>query len=113
MNDGKFKNLEGHGKPLDLDDNSTIPEELRMSYKILKNAGIVPKEIEMNAEIKRLEDMVDVATDESSKFKALKKLEFLKKKILKTKGPTAIFNIPEDYEEKVVETVEKPSTNRK
>ena len=113
MKDGKFKNLEGHGKPLDIEDNSNIPEELRMSYKILKNAGVVPKEIEMNVEVKRLEDLIAGMTDVSQKFKAMKKLDFLKKKILKTKGPTAIFNIPEDYENKVVERVEKPATDRK
>ena len=113
MKDGKFKNLEGHGKPLDIEDNSNIPEELRMSYKILKNAGVVPKEIEMNVEVKRLEDLIAGMTDVSQKFKAMKKLAFLKKKILKTKGPTAIFNIPEDYENKVVERVEKPATDRK
>ena len=112
MNNGKFKNLEGHGKPLDLEENSNIPEELRMSYKILKNAGVVPKEIEMNAEVRRLEDLIAGMTDVSQKFKAMKKLDFLKKKILKAKGPTAIFNIPEDYENKVVDRIEKPTINR-
>ncbi len=113
MNEGKFKNLSGHGKPLELDDNSNIPEELRMSYKILKNAGVVPKEIEMNAEVRRLEDLISDMTDVSQKFKAMKKLKFLKNKILKTKGPTALFNISEDYEEKVIDRVEKPAKDRK
>ncbi len=113
MNEGKFNNLSGHGKPLELEDNSNIPEELRMSYKILKNAGVVPKEIEINAEVRRLEDLICDMTDVSQKFKAMKKLKFLKNKILKTKGPTAIVNISEDYEEKVIDRVEKPAKDRK
>lgn len=36
---GAFDNLPGYGKPLTLEDDSHIPPELRMSYRILKNAG--------------------------------------------------------------------------
>ena len=35
---GEFKNLEGAGRPLNLAQDSHIPEDLRLSYKILKNA---------------------------------------------------------------------------
>lgn len=111
MKEGKFKDVPGYGKPLDLADDSNIPEELRMSYKVLKNAGVVPKEIELNVEVKRMEDLISGMTDVSDKFKAMKKLNFLKKKIMKSKGRTAIFNIHEDYEEKVVERVEKPTSD--
>ncbi len=111
MKEGQFKNLSGHGKPLNLEDDSHVPEELRMSYKVLKNAGVVPKEIELNAEVRRIEDLISGMTDVSDKFKAMKKLNFLKKKILKSKGPTAIFNIPDTYEEKIVEKVERPTSN--
>ena len=113
MNAGKFQNIPGHGKPLKLSVDSHIPEELRTSYKILKNAGVVPKEIELNAEIRRVEDLISGMTDVADKFKAMKKLNFLKTKILKSKGSTAIFNIPETYEDKVVERVERPTVNGK
>lgn len=113
LKEGKFTDLPGHGKPLKLEDDSNVPEELRMSYKILKNAGVVPKEIELNAEVRRMEDLIAGMTDVSDKFKAMKKLNFLKNKILKSKGSTAIFNIPEDYEDKVVERVEKPTPDGK
>jgi hypothetical protein len=37
---GEFDNLPGAGRPLDLDDvDPLIPEELRMAFRILKNAG--------------------------------------------------------------------------
>ena len=43
---GDFDDLPGCGKPLELDDDSLLPEELRLAYRILKNAGFVPPEIE-------------------------------------------------------------------
>ncbi|WP_415752763.1 DnaJ family domain-containing protein, partial [Paenibacillus forsythiae] len=42
MRKGEFRNLPGHGKPLELEDMTGVPEELRMSFKIMKNAGLLP-----------------------------------------------------------------------
>ena len=49
IENGDFDNLPGAGKPLELDDDSLVPEELRLAYRILKNAGFVPPEIETPA----------------------------------------------------------------
>ena len=37
MDKGEFDNLPGRGKPLEIEDLSAVPEDLRMAYKILKN----------------------------------------------------------------------------
>jgi hypothetical protein len=37
--------------PLDLADDPLIPEDLRMAYRILKNAGLVPEEVTMLREV--------------------------------------------------------------
>jgi Domain of unknown function (DUF1992) len=42
---GELANLPGEGRPLDLDDDALIPEELRLAYRILKNAGYIPPEV--------------------------------------------------------------------
>jgi len=47
---GDFENLIGSGKPLKLNENYYIPEELRLAYKILKNADCLPPEIELKKE---------------------------------------------------------------
>ncbi|WP_371320142.1 J-domain-containing protein [Chengkuizengella axinellae] len=57
---GEFDNLPGKGKKLELEDLSHIPNELRMSYKILKNAGIVPVEMQLKKEIVSLQDLIDL-----------------------------------------------------
>ena len=52
---GELDNLPGAGRPLNLDDDALIPEELRLAYRILKNAGYVPPELETLNEIAQLE----------------------------------------------------------
>lgn len=43
---GEFDDLPGAGKPLALDDDPLVPEELRLAHRILKNAGFVPRAVE-------------------------------------------------------------------
>ena len=49
---GEFDALPGAGRPLDLEDDALVPEELRMAYRILKNAGFTPKEVPEKGERK-------------------------------------------------------------
>lgn len=55
---GAFDNLPGKGKPLELEDLSSVPEELRVAYHILKNAHVLPQEAELKKEIYILEDLL-------------------------------------------------------
>jgi hypothetical protein len=72
---GDFDGLPGAGRPLDLDDDPLIPEELRLAYRILKNAGFVPPEVEILNEIAALERLA------IGDAKAVKKLALLKASI--------------------------------
>ena len=58
MRNGEFEDLPGHGKPLELEDLSGVPEELRMSFKIMKNSGLVPEEVSLRAECVTLEGLL-------------------------------------------------------
>jgi hypothetical protein len=51
---GEFDNLPGAGRPLALDDDKLVPEELRVAYRLLKNAGYVPPEMAQIVEINQL-----------------------------------------------------------
>jgi len=48
QDEGLFSNLPGQGKPLNLDDDRGIPEDLRLTFKVLKNAGCLPVEMELH-----------------------------------------------------------------
>ena len=52
--EGAFDDLPGAGAPLALDDDPLVPQEWRVAYRILRNAGLVPPEIAHLREIRRL-----------------------------------------------------------
>ncbi len=58
MREGQFDGLPGRGKPLPDEDIGHVPPELRMAYKILKNAGCLPPELEAEKEILNVADML-------------------------------------------------------
>lgn len=67
MERGEFDNLPLHGKPLKLDDLTGVPEHLRMGYKILKNAGVLPEAMQLKKEIVSLKTLLDACYDEAEK----------------------------------------------
>ena len=60
---GQFDNLPGAGRPLDLDDYFSAPEDVRMAYSILRSANCVPAEVELLNEIARLERAIAETSD--------------------------------------------------
>jgi hypothetical protein len=103
MDRGEFDNLSGAGKPLPEEDLSGVPEELRMAYKVLKNAGCLPPEVELRKEIVNLRDLVRSTEDDEGRRKRLKELQFkLMKLEMMRNRPVNLDAFPE-YEEKVVE----------
>ena len=74
--EGVFDNLPGKGKPLELEDQSLIPEDLRMSYHILKNAHVLPPEAELRKEIRTLQDLLKYVEDESDRKAMAKEIEW-------------------------------------
>jgi hypothetical protein len=53
---GEFNNLPGKGRALNLEEYFKTPEDIRMTNSILKNAGIVPREVELLVEIESLRE---------------------------------------------------------
>ena len=74
---GEFDDLPGKGRPIDLEGYCQIPEEMRMAYTVLKNAGCVPPEIALKNEILRIEDLLESMVDEAEKYRQIKKLNYL------------------------------------
>ena len=72
---GELEGLPGEGRPLDLSDDALIPEGLRLAYRILKNAGFIPPEVETLNQIAQLERIA------GGDAMAVKKLSLLKARI--------------------------------
>ncbi|TKH42547.1 DUF1992 domain-containing protein [Paenibacillus terrae] len=74
MAKGEFDNLSGAGKPLIIEDLSHVPEELRMSYKLLKNAGILPEELQLQKECVQLRDLLHACREAGEQQRIRRKL---------------------------------------
>ena len=73
---GVFDDLPGKGRPLNLEDMSWVPEELRLGYHILKNAHVLPPEAELMKDIHSLEDLLKHVEDEGQRRALAKSIQF-------------------------------------
>ena len=82
-----------------------MPEDMKMAYKILKNAGYVPPEVEMRREIGRLEELMSESSDERTRLQQMKKLEVLLRRLDMMRPGGGSIAAQEDYYRKVVERI--------
>jgi DnaJ homologue, subfamily C, member 28, conserved domain len=73
---GAFDNLPGKGKPLELEDLSWVPEELRIGYHVLKNAHVLPPEAELLKDVHTLEDLLKHVEDEGERRALAKSIQW-------------------------------------
>lgn len=104
---GEFDNLPGKGEPLVLEDESRIPEDLRLSHKILKNANCLPPEVELRKEIRNLEDMLEYIPEEKEKYRQIKKINHLITKLNMMGHGSPLFDEDQVYYRKIVDKLDK------
>ncbi len=103
MENGEFDNLEGKGKPLKIEDDPLIPEDLRIAYRFLKNAGCIPPELETRNEIINLHSLINTIDDDKERLRKIRELNFKLLKInLTRKKPLNLEDFPE-YEGKLTD----------
>jgi hypothetical protein len=78
---GAFDDLPGAGRPLELEDDRLVPEELRAAYRMLKRAGFVPPEVEARKEVSSLVTLIATLDDEPERRRALVKLAFIQARL--------------------------------
>lgn len=103
---GEFDNLPNAGQPLNLQDESGVPDELRMAYKMLKNSGFTPPELETRKEIMQMEDLLANAPDEKARYQALKRLNYLTMKLGEMRPNSGMFDNPA-YADRIAEKISK------
>ncbi len=67
LKNGDFDDLPGKGKRQNLEDLSMIPEDLRIAYKVLKNSGYLPEEVDLKNELLSLEKLLEYCEDDREK----------------------------------------------
>jgi hypothetical protein len=102
---GEFDDLPGQGKPLSLDDDRHLPDDLRLAYKVLKNADCLPPELELKKEIRTAEELLATMNDEGEKYRQLKKLNYLIMKFNAMRKGSVRWEEQQRYYEKIVDKV--------
>ncbi|UCF03448.1 MAG: DUF1992 domain-containing protein [Deltaproteobacteria bacterium] len=102
---GEFDNLPGSGKPLNLEDDRQIPDDLRLAYKVLRNADCLPPELELKKEIRTAEELLRSLKDESAKYRQIKKINYLIMKLNTMRNGSVQWEEKQLYYEKMVDQV--------
>ena len=105
---GDFDDLQGKGQPLNLEDDSHIPPDLRMAYKILKNADCLPPELQLRKDIRQTEELLAGIQDTQEKYRQMKKLNFMIMKLNMIRRVSPLLEEGQRYYEKVVDRIAKP-----
>ena len=103
MDNGEFDDLPGKGKPIELEDDRHIPQDIRLAHKILKNADCLPPELEIRKEIFSIEEMLEGVKDTKDKYRQIKKLNYLIMKLNMTRPGKVDFEKSQRYYDKIVD----------
>jgi hypothetical protein len=79
---GELQSAESYGRPLRQSEGwDATPEALRMPFKILKDAGFTPPEIELFHERARLRDALAATNDSVERERLQRELSLLEQKL--------------------------------
>jgi len=103
MERGEFENLPSRGRPLDLDEDANVPEELRMAYKLLKNGGYLGEASLKEGPPSSLDNLMRHCPDERFKLRQMLKLNVVESRFVREAGRKPGLDAVEAYRDKVVD----------
>ena len=101
---GDFEDLLGAGRPLELDDDALVPEELRVAYRVLKNAGYAPEEVRLLGELRSAEALILQATRPEERTAATARLRLLLDRL--GAGRAGSLRLQQEYYERLLERLD-------
>ena len=104
---GDFDNLPGKGQPLCLEDENRIPEDLRLSHKILKNANCLPPELELRKEIRQMTDLLSGIPDEEEQYRQMRRINLKITKLNMMGHSSPLLDQDQIYFKKIIDKTEK------
>jgi len=99
---GEFDDLPGKGKPLELEDLSWVPDELRIGYMVLKNAHVLPPEAEILKDIHILEDLLKHVEDDCERKALAKSIQWKMIRLDMLKRRSMTVNAVREYSRKLI-----------
>ncbi|HOV87490.1 MAG TPA: DUF1992 domain-containing protein [Syntrophobacteraceae bacterium] len=111
MERGEFDDLPGKGKPLRLEDDSQLPPDLRMAYKILKNADCLPPEVQLRKDIRTAQSLLAGIQDAQEKYRQIRKLNYLIMKLNMSRRASVLLEEDQYYCEKVLDRLDSKKSD--
>ena len=105
---GDLDDLPGAGRPLELDDDRQVPEELRVAFRIMKNAGYVPDEVRLFAEIRSAEQLLMQASADEERVAASARVRLLLERM--GAGRAVAMQVQSQYFEQLMERLARADT---
>ncbi|WP_432738576.1 DnaJ family domain-containing protein [Maridesulfovibrio sp. FT414] len=102
---GEFDDLPCKGRPIEYEDDSMIPQELRMAYKALKNAGYLPPEMQLRKDIHTALDLLEHLEDEKERYVQMQKVNMLFERIRSMRGRKISIDAEDEYYKSIVERI--------
>lgn len=99
---GEFENLSCMGRPIEYEDDSMIPPDLRMAYKALKNAGYLPPEMQLKKDIHSALDLLEHMEDEKERYTQMQKVDLLFARIKNMRGRKISIDAEDEYYKSIV-----------
>ncbi|HRX71528.1 MAG: DUF1992 domain-containing protein [Candidatus Competibacteraceae bacterium] len=102
IDQGELRGLPGEGQPLHLEDDSAIPEELRAAYRLLKNAGFLPPELQWRRELSEAEQLLQ-QLPECERSRARARLELLQLRLAAHRRQPMNLLLEDQYRQRLLE----------
>lgn len=100
MQAGAFDDLPGRGQPLALGDDILVPEDMRLAYRLLKNAGYLPEELALRREIADVQTLLGQALDAEERRLASGRLALLRMRLAARSGERPL-HLDAQYDERL------------
>lgn len=81
IEEGGLDGLPGAGAPLELEDDSMVPEHLRVAYRVMKSSGFLPAEVTLYSEIRDVEALIGRMDTGEERAAAGKRLSLLRARL--------------------------------
>lgn len=86
ISEGLFDDLPGAGKPLPQEDLALVPEDLRAGYRLLKNGGFLPPELEGVKDLRAARAICERLEDADGRERERKRIGLLEARLLERRG---------------------------
>ena len=94
---GAFDDLPGAGQRLVLDDDSAVPPELRAAYRLLRNAGYLPPELQLRRDIADVEQLLMLAEHGEQRARHARRLRYLMTQLALTRADSGNLQTEQAY----------------